>query len=158
MVERALGKMADGTTTRFVADLRESLIEGERRRQAEAERRDAEEHRRLAEAARKAEDEHDADGLVLLMKTVKGESDRFSVTITGTVVNRRERTLKYAQIKFNVYDESGARVGTALANITGLEAGGRWKFKAVALVDNGRSYKFSELSTEPRPTVKPPTN
>jgi hypothetical protein len=99
-----------------------------------------------AEAARRAEEEHDAKGLILLLKTVKGLNGEFTMEITGTVVNRRANKLRYAQITFNVYDASGAQVGTALANISGLEADGRWNFKAVYLGTNGKKYKFSELS------------
>jgi hypothetical protein len=47
------------------------------------------------------------------------------------------------QITYNLYDESGARVGTALANINDLEAGGSWKFRAVTFTDY-RTYKFHE--------------
>ena len=32
--------------------------------------------------------------------------------ITGTVVNRRNYKLSYAQITFNVYDQSGGQVGS----------------------------------------------
>lgn len=61
------------------------------------------------------------------------------------MVNRRARTLSYAQITFNVYDASGAQVGSALANINGLEPGARWNFKAVSFT-KGTTYKFSKLS------------
>lgn len=88
--------------------------------------------------------EDDHDGLVLLTKTVQGTSTDLGMEITGTVVNRRSKALSYAQITFNVYDESGAQVGSALANINGLEPGGRWNFKAVAFT-KGKTYKFSKL-------------
>jgi hypothetical protein len=115
-------------------------------REAQAKKKKEEEAARAAEAARKAEEEYDCNGLVLLKKTVEGKHDEFSITITGTVVNRSPHKLAYAQITFNVYDGSGAQVGTALANINGLEPGGRWNFTAVALESNGTTYKFSELS------------
>src|SRR5207248_8193500 len=99
-----------------------------------------------AEAARKAEEEYDANGLVLLRKTVEGTTGRFGGKITGTVVNRRNRKLKYVQISFILYDESGAQVGTALANVNDLEPGGRWNFEATSFGKNFRTYKFSELS------------
>jgi hypothetical protein len=66
-----------------------------------------------AEAAKKAEEEYEENGLVMLKKTVKAVSGDFSGKITGQVVNRRNRTLRYAQISFNLYDESGAQVGSA---------------------------------------------
>jgi hypothetical protein len=68
------------------------------------------------------------------------------VEITGTVVHRRDYKLSYAQITFNLYDASGAQVGTALANINGLEPGGRWNFEAVGFSTNSSTYKVSELT------------
>jgi hypothetical protein len=79
-------------------------------------------------------------------KTVNGKSNEFGIEITGTVVNRRLPKLSCAQITFNLYDAGGAQVSTALANINGLEPGGRWSFKAVGLTSNSTTYKFSELS------------
>ena len=110
--------------------------ETERKRTAQAE----------AEAARKAEEEYDANGLVLLRKTVAGNVGEFGGEITGMVVNRRSRKLSYAQITFNLYDHSGAQVGSAIGNINGLESGGTWKFKATSLGVRFVKYKFSELS------------
>jgi len=99
-----------------------------------------------AEAARRAEEEYDARGLVLLLKTVQGKRGEFGGEITGTVVNRRGVTLSYAQITFILYDGSGAQVGTALANINDLESGGRWNFTATTFGTDFVHYKFSELS------------
>ena len=99
-----------------------------------------------AEAARKAEEEYDLNGLVLLRKTVKGTRGQFGGAITGQVVNRRNRKLSYVQITFLLYDESGAQVGNALANINGLEAGGTWKFNASTFGTDFSSYKFNELT------------
>lgn len=70
-----------------------------------------------AEAERKAEEEHDANGLVLLRKSVKGTSNKFDIEITGRVVNRHVKKLSYAQILFNLYEKIDAQIGTALANI-----------------------------------------
>lgn len=117
-----------------------------KREQAEAERRRKVEAAAEAEAERKAREEYDADGLVLLLKTVRGEQGEYSGEITGTVVNRRDDTLSYAQITFNLYDASGAQVGTALANVNNLEPGGRWKFKASTFGTEFEKYRFSELS------------
>jgi len=100
-----------------------------------------------AEEARKAEDEYDSNGLVLLWKTVKAVETQFlGMEITGTVINRRSKTLNYAQINFSIFDESGAQVGSALANINGLEPGARWNFKAQSFNKNGEKFKLSQLS------------
>lgn len=97
-------------------------------------------------AARKAEEELDRNGLVLLRKSVSGRSEQFGGKITGIVENRRSRKLGYAQISFNLYDDSGAQVGSAVDNINGLEPGGKWKFEASSLGKEFTTYKFSELT------------
>lgn len=128
------------TSTPVVTNPKAPMTEEERQQEAAAKAAAD------AEAARLAEEELNVDGLVLLKKTVEGKANEFGIEITGTVVNRRNRTLKYAQISFNVYDASGAQVGSALANINGLEAGGRWNFKATAFGQKATSYKFSNLT------------
>lgn len=85
-------------------------------------------------------------GLTLLSETVQGTRGQFGGEITGTVVNRTDRKYRYAQITFNLYDGSGAQVGSALANINGLEPGGSWKFKATSFGTDFKKYKFSELT------------
>ena len=123
-------------------------------RKAEAEREAAklkvEEDRiaaKKAEESRKSEEEYDSNGLVLLWKTVKATETKFlGMEITGTVINRRSKTLNYAQINFSILDESGAQVGSAFANINSLEAGARWNFKAISFNKNGEKFKLSKLS------------
>jgi hypothetical protein len=123
-------------------------------RKAEAERQAAklkiEENRlasKKAEEARKSEEEYDSNGLILLWKTVKAVETQFlGMEITGTVINRRNKTLNYAQINFSIFDESGAQIGSALANINGLEPGARWNFKAQSFNKNGEKFKLSQLS------------
>lgn len=70
----------------------------------------------------------------------------FSITITGTVRNNTDKKYSYVQIEFNLYDKSGAQVGTALGNITNLEPYGIWEFEAIGLVSNATMYSFSDLS------------
>ena len=62
------------------------------------------------------------------------------------MISRRSRKLTYAQITFNLYDDSGAQVGTAMANINGLEPGGRWKFKATTFGTQFSKYKINDLT------------
>ena len=87
-----------------------------------------------------------ANGLVLMRKTVSAKTGDFGGTIQGVVENRRDRKLIYAEITFNLYDESGAQVGSAMANITGLEPRGKWKFEATSFGTDFSTYKFSELT------------
>ncbi|MFN9411857.1 MAG: FxLYD domain-containing protein [Pirellula sp.] len=120
------------------ADAQKKIADAEKKR--EADRKAAE------EAAEKAELELDFNGLVLMRKTVSGSQGPLGGTITGIVENRRRRKLTYAQITFNLYDDSGAQVGTAIANINGLEPGGKWKFEAVSFGQEFTKYKISELT------------
>jgi hypothetical protein len=98
------------------------------------------------EAQRKAEEEYDSDGLVLMLKSVKGTRGEFGGEITGIVVNRRSKRISYAQISFNLYDRSGAQIGSAMDNINNLDPGAKWKFKANSFGQDFAKYKFSELS------------
>lgn len=90
--------------------------------------------------------EIDKNGLVLLWDTVEGKQGNFGGEISGTIVNRRGRKLSYAQVSFNLYDTSGAQVGSAFANINGLEPGSRWNFKASSLGKDFKTFKLNEMS------------
>lgn len=86
------------------------------------------------------------DGLILLNDTITAERASTYAKITGIVENRRSQKLSYAEINFNLYDSSGNQVGTAFANITGLERGGRWRFEATGFASKVDSYKFESLT------------
>ena len=125
----------------------EEVAAAEADRKARQQAAKAEAERQAAElAAQRAEEEYEQNGLVLLRKTVSGSVGEFGGKITGIVVNRRSRKLSYAQISFNLYDASGAQVGSALDNINGLEPGGRWKFEASSFGTKFSKYKINELS------------
>lgn len=76
----------------------------------------------------------------------KGVTSQYSMTITGRVRNNRPKAYKYAQITFTVYNKAGDQIGSALANISGLEPGATWAFKAVCLSAGGSSYKLAEIT------------
>ncbi|MHB9130379.1 MAG: FxLYD domain-containing protein [Armatimonadota bacterium] len=69
-------------------------------------------------------------------------------TIEGTVQNNTNASIPYAQIDYILYDESGAQVGKAWANITDLEPHGVWKFSASVTENNVAKYKLSYLGEE----------
>lgn len=75
-------------------------------------------------------------------------SDGYGVTyIQGEIKNNTEKTYSYVQVTFNLYDASGAQIGTAMDNINNLEAKGTWKYKALAYVtEDVASYKFVEIT------------
>ena len=139
VAEKAKREEEKAERERAQAELQRKALERYNNAQDEA--------RARVEAARKAKEEYDENGLVLLWKTVKWTRGQFGVTVTGTVVNRRGHALHYAQITFRLFDDSGAQVGTAIANINGLESGDRWNFKATGgFGDNAAGCKLGELS------------
>ena len=60
-------------------------------------------------------------------------SNPYGVKITGILVNNTDEDKSYLQIEYNLYDADGAQIGTALANINNLKAGGTWKFEAASM-------------------------
>lgn len=66
--------------------------------------------------------------------------------ITGSLANLTDKEYKYVQVELNVYDESGAQIGTALANTNNLEAKGTWKFEALGTQTGVKTYKLKDIS------------
>jgi hypothetical protein len=98
-------------------------------------------------ATRNTPDEYDNDGLVCLKKSTHATRDENGVfTIRGTVINRRDTRLTYAEIRFTLYDAAGNQVGTAMANINDLASGAKWSFEAVAISPGGDKYSIASLS------------
>lgn len=79
-----------------------------------------------------------------------GAADEYGMSyyINGYVKNNSDKEYSYVQITFNVYDSEGNTVGSCLANNSGLEANGRWKFEAFCSGDANSitSYKLDELT------------
>jgi len=71
--------------------------------------------------------------------------DSIASYIAGTVKNNTNKTYKYVQVEINLYDASGAQVGSTLANANNLEPNGTWKFKAVTM-DDFKTYKIKDVS------------
>jgi hypothetical protein len=92
-----------------------------------------------AQATRRVAEEYDVDGLVLLKNTVTDSNG----VITGTVVNRGKR--RDAEIRFGLFDNTGAQVGAANDTVKDLERGDRWTFRVVTDNNCWRSYKLLEL-------------
>jgi ABC-type multidrug transport system fused ATPase/permease subunit len=83
------------------------------------------------------------------MDAVSGEIDNYGyLRITGTLKNLTEKKFTYASVDFIVYDESGAQIGTALANMNYWEPGGTWTFEAVCFtqIEGGCTYKLTEVT------------
>ncbi|MEI3148326.1 MAG: FxLYD domain-containing protein [Merdibacter sp.] len=84
--------------------------------------------------------------------TLEGETsgsyDEYGMTytISGMIKNNTDQTPSYVQVTFNLYDEEGNQIGTAMDNINDLEAGGTWKFEAVSWEEGVASYRLAEIS------------
>lgn len=87
---------------------------------------------------------HEDTGIVL--RDVSGEVDDYSITITGTAKNTTDTDYSYAALTFGLYDDTDAKLGTALANISGLEAGQRWKFDALGTDTDTTSYAIEDVT------------
>lgn len=79
---------------------------------------------------------------------VTEETNALSMYITGVVRNNSGKDCDYVQITYNLYDKDGNQIGTALDNINNFEKDSTWKFKALALAENGdiASYKLAEIT------------
>lgn len=76
----------------------------------------------------------------------KSENDKYSRYVVGTVKNNTNKEYGYVQVEINLYDESGAQVGSTLANANNLEAGGTWKFKAPILEESAKTFKIKDVN------------
>ena len=72
-------------------------------------------------------------------KWQRGKYDQ--LTITGVVHNFSGRKYAYAQVEINLFDKEGNQVGSTMANINNLEAGGTWKFTA-PIFDDANVHTF----------------
>jgi hypothetical protein len=66
--------------------------------------------------------------------------------IVGQVRNNGNKRYRYVSIIFSLYDKSGAKVGIALAGISGLNAKGLWRFWAVVAEKDAANFELQSLS------------
>lgn len=67
--------------------------------------------------------------------------------IVGTVTNGGRKQFSYVQLEFNLYDESGAQVGSTLANVNNLEPGGTWRFEAPVLESRATQARLKGITS-----------
>ena len=92
-------------------------------------------------AAAKAEQKKDLE-----LIEHKWTNDTYSSYIEGAVKNNTNKQYKYAQVEINLYDDSGAQVGSTLANANNLEPNGTWKFKALVTQKNAKKYAIKNIT------------
>ena len=76
----------------------------------------------------------------------ESETESWSRYIVGRIRNNTRREYSYVQVEINLYDDSGAQVGSTMDNTTNLEPGGIWKFKALIWEDNATKYKIKNVT------------
>lgn len=72
----------------------------------------------------------------------------FAYYVEGYIKNNKDKNYSYIQVTFTTYDSEGNTLGTCLDNNSGLEANGRWKFKAICVenIENISSYKLTDIT------------
>lgn len=66
--------------------------------------------------------------------------------ITGTLKNTSGNKYSYIQIVFNLYDNNGNQIGTAIDNLRNLDTDGTWKFEALVFEEGVAKFQLSEVS------------
>jgi hypothetical protein len=84
------------------------------------------------------------NGLVVVSH--KAIADEYSRYVVGIVKNNSNKHYKYVQVEINLYDKSGAQVGSTIANVNNLEPHGTWKFKAIIMEDNTKRYQIKGIT------------
>lgn len=88
---------------------------------------------------------HDPTGIVI--HDVEASAGQFSLTIEGEATNESGSDYSYVQITFEVLDSSDTKLGDALANTSGLDAGQRWRFEALGTsVENADSFRLGDVT------------
>ena len=75
----------------------------------------------------------------------EGQKTQSGGEITGSIRNNTGKKYSYVQAVFVLLDNDGNQVGSATANINGLEPGRTWKFKALALTEFDR-FKLDAIT------------
>lgn len=87
------------------------------------------------------------ENLGLVLYDVDAEADRYSLTITGEVVNVDGPDYDYVQLSFGLFNDSSQKVGTALANISNLAAGQTWRFEALGSPsERAATFRLEEIT------------
>jgi len=66
--------------------------------------------------------------------------------ITGIVRNNTGRDYSYVQVEFNIYDSTGAQIGSTMDNINNLEPHGTWRFSAYVFESNGTKCRLKDIT------------
>ena len=80
------------------------------------------------------------------VKDLKLTGTGMDAKITGSIVNKTDKEYGYLQVEINLYDASGAQIGSTLANVNNLEAKGTWKFDTMTLKEGVKTVKVKDVT------------
>lgn len=86
----------------------------------------------------------DGDFALLELDSSRGQFG--NLIITGAVKNLSSREKGYVQVEINLLDNSGAIVGSTLANVNNMAGGQTWRFEAPALQDNAARFEVKAIT------------
>lgn len=86
-----------------------------------------------------------SSGVSVVGNSLKAVENQYFTEITGIAINRYGGDLRYAQVEISLYDFTGTRVGSTIANITNLKPGETWRFKAVSFEKFDR-FRVSDIT------------
>ena len=84
----------------------------------------------------------------LVVESFTLQTDSYGIgKVVGTAKNNTKKQYAYVQVEFNLYDDTGAQVGSTIANINNFEAGGTWNFEAPVLETRATQAKLKGITS-----------
>ena len=77
---------------------------------------------------------------------IKAVAEKYGRYVTGVVTNNTDHAYRYVQVEINEYDKSLAVVGSTFANVDNLEAGEKWKFKALISEESATNFDIKNVT------------
>lgn len=108
-------------------------------KQAEAEKKERE-----IEAKRSDERARAFHGAFLLVEHHVEHEEYVSYEM-GQIKNVSDDTYGYVQVEIRLLDDSGAVVGSSMANVNGLEPGEVWKFRAALMEKRATQIQIKDV-------------
>lgn len=66
--------------------------------------------------------------------------------LCGTVRNNTSHSYKYVHVAISLTDDDGSVIGSTMANVSNLDAGATWKFRASAFREGKFNWSVKEVS------------
>lgn len=66
--------------------------------------------------------------------------------VTGTIVNNSGRNYSHVHLEINLYDRDGSQVGSTVDFALNVEAGAKWKFKAIVAETSAVDFKVKKIT------------